>query len=164
MELGVETGGEGCIHHNPGLGIPALEHHGIAHHTDVRHQTHQFNPVGPLRQNGQDCRVSAVNAKSWFVDAFGAAIGQGLGGLPVQSPAVASLHTVLHRQELPFPGLQIVLLVGVPGEDDMAGGIAPDFLRNPLIQLLRPREAQGPVYEVVLIVDDEQVLFHGGAS
>ena len=66
-----------------------------------------------------------------------------------------------HGQILSLPGLQIVLKMGISGEKYPALAVGADFCCDARIQLLRSGEAKGPVYKVVLIIDDEKIAFHG---
>ena len=52
VEALVEGVGAGGVHKDGGLGVLALEHHRIAYHADVAHQTHQLDLVSGFRQNG----------------------------------------------------------------------------------------------------------------
>ena len=73
----------------------------------------------------------------------------------VQLPAVGALDAVLHRQLLPLLGVQVVRRVGVPGGDDVVGGVGLHLLHHLVHDGCRLRGAQGAVDEVVLHVNDQ---------
>ena len=91
-------------------------------------------------------------------------IGAGNGGLTVQLPAPAALDAVGHGQEPALPGGEVVVEVGVPGEQDPALAVGADLGGDAGVQSLGPGEAQRTVDEVVLIVYYEEIAVHGNSS
>ena len=59
-------------------------------------------------------------------------------------------------------GGEVVLSMGVQGEGHVVPGgmVLGDLLGDGAVQFLRPGEAQGAVYKIVLIVDDKKQAFH----
>ena len=164
VEALVEGVGAGGVHDDGGLGVLTLEHHRVAHHTDVADQTHQLDLVGSFRQNGGDGGIGYIHAKDQLVDGGGFHLGQGFGGLAVDLPAVAALDAVLHRQVPAFPGGQVVFKMGVPGKEDMPLAVGADLGGDLFIQLFCTGEAQCTVHKVVLIVNDKQIPVHRDTS
>ena len=158
MEVRVKAGGEVGVHHDLGIGIVALEHHGVADHADVADKAAQFDAVRLFRQQGQDGGVRHVHAEGQLVDAHGFHFLQGLGGLTVVLPAVAALDAVDGGKMKALTGVQIVGEMGVPGEPDPALAVFPDPGGDGGVQLFGAGEAQGAVHKVLLIINDKQTV------
>ena len=158
MEGGVKARGEAGVHHQLGGGIAALQGHGVADHADVADQAADLDPLRLPGELREDRRVPGVQAEGQLLDAHGPHFPQGLGGLAVVLPAGGAPEAVGHGQVPALPGLEIVLKMGVLGVPDPAGAVGPDPRRDGGVQRLRPGEAQGPVHEVVLIVDDKEAV------
>ncbi len=69
-----------------------------------------------------------------------------------------------HGQELPLPGLEIILKMGVPGEPHMTGTVGADLCGNAGVELLGTGESQRPIHKIILIINDEQKAIHRSSS
>ena len=90
----------------------------------------------------------------------------GVSHLVVDVPALGLADAVLHGQLAALLGVQIVLVVGVHGEDDVVPVFAV-FLNarhNGVGQRLGPGETQGSGDEIVLIIDDNEYAVHPSSS
>ncbi|MPN20386.1 hypothetical protein SDC9_167765 [bioreactor metagenome] len=76
-------------------------------------------------------------------------------------PARRALHTVDHREEPSLPGIEVIGRMGIPGKPDAARAVLPNPRGDGPIQLFRAGEAQRPVHEIFLIIDDKQDVHIG---